>query len=247
MTMTTLRAKLGDFPTVQAIQEAVNEYVEEFCNEPWPSDDWFTICNDHFDVNVWVDDETAERKITIYAEDDQGYGISIPVLGKTVGSAVMEMADPGELAKGHDSKGLAGEILIPLSEKCNETQVLLDSVTKEFIKFIKRENNDDTEIDFFTDIIINAAESFYGVSYWSGILKYKNLDRKGYLKLLIEELPDGFNKKVVEVSRDDLERDFARIVANKDIQKMNINWLDMDAADCESIIQVYFFDKIVYG
>lgn len=67
--------KNQDFPTVEEIKQAVQEYVNDQCGGEWPEDEYFDI-GTGWRVNVWDDD--GQKSITVYRDsfDESGFRVS---------------------------------------------------------------------------------------------------------------------------------------------------------------------------
>jgi hypothetical protein len=69
-----------NFPTVDEIRRAAEEFVDEHHVGVWPEDDWFDIGR-NWSVNVWQ--EEGRQRITVYPDriDGQGFRTTDALFG----------------------------------------------------------------------------------------------------------------------------------------------------------------------
>ena len=138
---------------------------------------------------------------------------------ETVGPAIMEKAGPGEPTKGHDSSKVGSQSLPDDEEAGNRTDSLL----------------------FFIDIITTALEG--GIGYWSLAYGY-NCDL-GTVKIRETEdngIPHG---QYHEITPSLLKEKWHFIKHSPVVKRMDLD--DLDADDCDAIIQLFLFNEVIYG
>lgn len=84
--------KLRDiqFPTVEEIVGAVEEFVALECEGVWPADEWFDL-GPEWSVNVWTWDDSNDRRITVYRDivGPSGYRETETTAGINIGYSKM--------------------------------------------------------------------------------------------------------------------------------------------------------------